>query len=147
MEATPPASGGAGNGRLHRFLIHNVLARREFGPADVILPVSAAILRDRRAYDHVLEDVSGPITDLVPWWWTADDEVAVEDDTADLYRYFDATAIAEFLFERLADAVEHDLSEELVFLTIFDRARPTRAATEVIENRAASRFVVVSRAP
>lgn len=130
-----------GNGRLHRFLIHNVLARREFGPTDVVLPVSAAILRDRRAYDRVLEEVSGPITDLVAWSWTHDHAVAVENDTADLYRYFDATAMTEFLFARLADSVEHDLSDELVFLTVFDRA--VAAAREVVDmpDRRLSLFV------
>jgi Fic family protein len=34
-----------GNGRLHRFLIHHVLAQKKFTPPGVILPVSAAILR------------------------------------------------------------------------------------------------------
>ena len=130
-----------GNGRLHRFLIHNVLARREFGPPDVLLPVSAAILRDRRAYDQVLEEVSGPITDLVTWSWTHDHTVAVENETVDLYRSFDATAMAEFLFARLADSVEHDLSDELVFLTVFDRA--VAAAREVVDmpDRRLSLFV------
>lgn len=130
-----------GNGRLHRFLIHNVLARRAFGPTDVIVPVSAAILRDRRAYDQVLESVSGPITDRVPWSWTDDASIVVTDETADLYRYFDATAMAEFLFGCLADAVEHDLSEELTFLTIHDRA--LTAAHDVVDmpDRRLSLFV------
>jgi hypothetical protein len=130
-----------GNGRIHRFLIHNVLARRGFGPTNVILPVSAAILRDRGRYDAVLEDVSGPITDFVPWTWTADEEIAVQADTIDLYRYFDATAMAEFVFERLADTVDHDLSEELAFLTVFDRA--LAAAREIVDmpDRRLSLFV------
>ena len=34
-----------GNGRIHRFLIHNILARRGFTPADVMAPVSATMLK------------------------------------------------------------------------------------------------------
>lgn len=120
-----------GNGRLHRFLIHNVLARRGYGPKDVILPVSAAILRDRLGYDKALEDASGPITRLVAWSWSDGDRLVVEGETADLYRYFDATAMVAFLFDRLADTVEHDLSEELVFLTVFDRA--LASAREIVD--------------
>jgi glutamyl/glutaminyl-tRNA synthetase len=33
-----------GNGRIHRFLIHNVLARRSFAPPGIMFPVSAAML-------------------------------------------------------------------------------------------------------
>ena len=47
-----------GNGRIHRFLVHHVLARRGYGLPGAVLPVSAAILRDRRGYDRVLAGFS-----------------------------------------------------------------------------------------
>ena len=47
-----------GNGRSHRFLIHNVLARRGFTPPDMIFPVSAVMLDDKDAYDRSLEAFS-----------------------------------------------------------------------------------------
>jgi Fic family protein len=31
-----------GNGRLHRFLIHAILAKQNFSPPDIVFPVSAA---------------------------------------------------------------------------------------------------------
>jgi len=37
-----------GNGRIHRFLIHHVLARRGFTPQGLLFPVSAVMLHDRR---------------------------------------------------------------------------------------------------
>jgi Fic family protein len=37
-----------GNGRIHRFLLHHVLARRRFGPEGIVLPVSAVILNRPR---------------------------------------------------------------------------------------------------
>ena len=33
-----------GNGRIHRYLIHHILAERGFNPPGVVFPVSAAIL-------------------------------------------------------------------------------------------------------
>ncbi|BBK44056.1 cell division protein Fic [Allostella vacuolata] len=111
-----------GNGRIHRFLMHHVLAKRNYSPRGVIFPVSAAILRDRRAYDEVLESFSRPLLDFAQWRWTVDREIEVTNDTGDLYRYFDATAFAEYLYDRVADTVHRDLKEELGFVAVFDRA-------------------------
>jgi len=44
-----------GNGRLHRYLIHHVLAERGFNPHGLAFPVSAVILRLIEDYRHVLE--------------------------------------------------------------------------------------------
>jgi hypothetical protein len=38
-----------GNGRIHRFLIHNVLARRGFTPEGIMFPVSASMLKNLAA--------------------------------------------------------------------------------------------------
>jgi len=130
-----------GNGRIHRFLMHHVLARRGFSPPGVIFPVSAAILRDRRSYDQVLETFSRPLFEFIRWRWTAAQEIVVENDTADLYRYFDATAFAEYLYDRVADTVRRDLKEELGFVAVFDRALD--AVREIVDmpDRRASLFV------
>jgi hypothetical protein len=50
-----------GNGRIHRFLIHNILAKRGFTPPGAIFPVSAAMLQDKEAYDAALENFSVPL--------------------------------------------------------------------------------------
>ena len=53
-----------GNGRVHRFLINDILRRDGFLPAPVILPVSAAISENamrRAAYDNALEHLSRPL--------------------------------------------------------------------------------------
>lgn len=130
-----------GNGRIHRFLMHHVLAKRGYSPAGVIFPISAAILRDRRSYDQVLEAFSKPISEFIAWHWTAQQEIAVTNDTGDLYRYFDATVFAEYLYDRVADTVRHDLKEELGFVAIFDRA--FASVREIIDmpDRRASLFV------
>ena len=111
-----------GNGRIHRFIVHHVLSRTGFSPDNLIFPVSAAIVRDQRSYDAVLESFSQPLLGAIDWAWTSDREIAVRNDTAPLYRYFDATLFAEYLYDRVVDTVRTDLREELGFLAVFDRA-------------------------
>ena len=47
-----------GNGRIHRYLIHHVLAERGFNPPGVVFPVSAAILERIDDYGQALESYS-----------------------------------------------------------------------------------------
>ena len=109
-----------GNGRIHRFLIHHVLSVEGFTPPAVLFPVSAAILRDRRGYDAALETFSEAILPCIDWHWTPAREIEVTNDTADLYRYFDATALAEFLCDKTAETVRRDLREEIGFVAMHD---------------------------
>ena len=111
-----------GNGRIHRFLIHHVLARTGYVPPDVVFPVSAAILRDRAGYDRVLESFSRPRLALAEWRWAPEGSLVVGNETANLYRYFDATPFAEYLHERVAEAVERDVKDEIDFIVAFNRA-------------------------
>ena len=120
-----------GNGRVHRWLIHHVLARRDFGPSGVILPVSSAILRDRRGYDEVLESFSHAIAPFVDWDLGSSRDLRVTNDTAYLYRTFDATRQVEYTFDRLRDAIDVDLAEELGFLDLFDRS--LRAVERIVD--------------
>lgn len=57
-----------GNGRVHRFLINDVLRRDGVIPDPVILPVSAVITDDeveRKGYDRVLDQLSKPLMQAV----------------------------------------------------------------------------------
>ncbi len=86
-----------GNGRIRRFLIHQVLSREGFTPPGLLFPVSAAISRDRKGYDAVLETFSKAIQAHVDWHWTADRNIAVDSETASLYGYYDATPLVRYL--------------------------------------------------
>lgn len=79
----------------------------------MIFPVSAAIVRDQRSYDAVLESFSQPLFSAIEWGWTSDREIAVRNDTAQLYRFFDAMPGTEYLYDRVVDTVRTDLREEL----------------------------------
>lgn len=129
-----------GNGRIHRFLIHNVLARKGFGPKNAIFPVSASIVRSERRYYALLDEFSLPRMPFIDWRFNDKHELEVANDTADLYRTFDATAFAEFLVERVKDTLEVDLNDELTFLRDFDRSLALMARVVDMPSDRASLF-------
>jgi len=110
-----------GNGRLHRWLIHHALATAGYNPAGVVFPISAAILRRIDEYRTVLESYSAAMLPLIEWRATPNNNVEVLNETADYYRYFDATAHAEFLYSCVEQTVEEDLPAEIRFLQAFDK--------------------------
>jgi hypothetical protein len=112
-----------GNGRLHRYLIHHILAGRGFHPAGVVFPVSAAILEDIHTYRTVLEDYSKRLLPVIEWDTTPDGNVEVRSDSSDFYRFFDATPQAEFLYACVRKTIEEDLPRETEFLRRYDRFR------------------------
>lgn len=110
-----------GNGRIHRWLVHHVLARARYNPPGLVFPVSTAIQRDLPGYRSVLESYSRPLLPYVEWRETDEHNVEVLNDTADFYRYFDATAHAEFLYACVRQTVDVDLPDEVRYLEAFDR--------------------------
>lgn len=112
-----------GNGRIHRYLIHHVLAQRGFNPAGIVFPVSSAILDRMDEYRTVLEDYSQRLLPVVEWQPTESGNVRVLNDTGDFYRFFDATPHAEFLYSCVKQTIEVDLPRETEFLARYDRFR------------------------
>ena len=112
-----------GNGRLHRYLIHDVLVRKGFVAVGTILPVSAVIVGNIPSYRRVLESFSLPRLDLIDWKPTSDHNVEVLNETIDLYRYFDATECSEFLYDCIRETVERTIPAELAYLERYDRLK------------------------
>jgi hypothetical protein len=111
-----------GNGRLHRCLIHHVLAERKFTPPGMIFPVSSVMLDRIDDYRTTLQSHSAPLMYFIEWKPTPDRNVEVTNETADLYRYFDCTDAAEFLYACVQRTVEHDLPREIDYLRRHDEA-------------------------
>lgn len=120
-----------GNGRLHRCLIHHVLAERQFAPPGMVFPVSSVMLDRIDEYKKVLQRHTGPLMEYIEWKSTADRNVEVLNDTADLYRYFDVTEAAEFLYACVQRTIEHDLPREIAYLLAHDAAR--KGIMELVE--------------
>ena len=112
-----------GNGRLHRYLVHHVLARHGFNPSGIFFPVSAAILDRIDEYRATLEDYAARLLPVVEWEPTETGNVRVLNDTADYYRFFDATPQTEFLYRCVEQTIERDLPEEAAFLESRDAFR------------------------
>lgn len=111
-----------GNGRVHRCLIHHVLAERKFTPSGMVFPISSVMLDRIEDYQDVLQSHSGPLMDFIEWRTTADRNIEVKNDTIDLYRYYDCTDAAEFLYGCVQRTVEEDLPREIVYLQQHDEA-------------------------
>jgi hypothetical protein len=112
-----------GNGRIHRFLIHNILATSKFTPSNFIFPISATMLRERRAYDAMLELFSRPLMPMIDYVLDSEGRMTVRNETARHYRYPDMTLIVEELFKMIQSTIETELVEELNYIQHYDSAR------------------------
>lgn len=110
-----------GNGRIHRWLIHHVLAHARYNPPGLVFPISAVILRNIEEYKSVLESFSRPLLPFIEWIPTPHHNVEVLNNTGDYYRYPDLTAHAEFLYQCVEQTVRIDLPYEVRFLAAYDK--------------------------
>lgn len=114
-----------GNGRIHRFLIHNILARSGFTPEGVMFPVSASMLKNPAGYTASLEAFSRHLMALVEYSLDEEGRMTVHNDTAAWYRYIDMTPQAEALFGFINRTIDTELARELAFLAHYDKAKRT----------------------
>jgi len=120
-----------GNGRIHRFLIHNILSRRGFTPAGVMFPISASMLKKPADYDASLEAFSRHLMALADYSLDEEGLMTVHNDTARWYRYIDMTSQAEALFRFIEQTIDMELTRELAFLVNYDKAK--RAIQEIVD--------------
>jgi Fic family protein len=120
-----------GNGRIHRFLIHNILFLRGAIPKGLMFPVSAAMLKNPELYDKSLEAFSKPLMRLVEYDLDDLGRMTVSEQTGRLYQYIDMTAQAEALYDFVKLSLEQELVEELNFLVNYDRTK--KAIQEIVD--------------
>ena len=114
---------GDGNGRLHRYLLHHILAQRRFGPEGVIFPVSAVMYKNAKQYDGMLESFSAKLIPKIQYKLNDIGEMTVQNSTADYYRYIDFTQIVEEFYQIVETTLQTELIPELDYLLAWDRAR------------------------
>jgi len=114
-----------GNGRIHRFLIHDILVRDGIVPNSTILPVSAQILANINQYDATLELLSKAIAQKVKYDISDSGEMTVHNapDIETLYRYPDLTNHTIFLAKAIQSTITKDIPEELLFLQCYDELK------------------------
>lgn len=112
-----------GNGRIHRFLIHNILALRKFTPEGLMFPVSAVMLKNMLDYDKSLEAFSNPLMQLAEYSLDDLGQMTVHNNLKPWYQYMDLTAQVEALYDFVNLTIEDELLSELEFLANYDLAR------------------------
>ncbi|MCX6075644.1 MAG: Fic family protein [Campylobacterales bacterium] len=120
-----------GNGRIHRYLIHHVLANRNFYPKGMIFPISNVILDEIETYRDILVSHTEPLMSLIEWEATDTGNVKILNDTDNLYRFFDCTLSCEFIYGCVEKTIKETLPDELKYLSSFDKAY--EAINEIIE--------------
>jgi len=109
-----------GNGRLHRYIIHHILSQTGYTEQGIIFPISASILTHIKDYAKTLESYSNLILNFIEWKASENNNVEIFNDTIDYYRYFDATAQAEFLFYCVNDTLVNIIPDEVEYLKKYD---------------------------
>src|SRR5208337_210912 len=107
----------------------------------MVFPVSPVMLDRIDIYRETLRAHSGPLMDYIDWRPTPERNVEVQNDTADLYRYFDCTGAAEFLYGCVAQAVGRDLPREIDFLRRNDEAMRRVMNTVEMPDRIAENLI------
>lgn len=122
-----------GNGRLHRFLIHDVLTHDEKVPKGLIIPVSAHMLNNIKEYDAILEKYSKPLMRRVRFSTSGIGEVEIlnPEEVEGYFRYPDLTEECLYLVQTLHDTIQEDMPEELTFVQRFDEAK--RAVQQIVD--------------
>ncbi len=142
MNKDEPERKHGGNAHsVNRFLIHRILAHSGFTPEGLLFPVSAVMLRNIAGYDEVLRSYSSSILPFIDYSLDGDGRMSVHNETAHLYRYWDATNFAEYLYGCVDETIKRDLKEELGFLQSFDEALRRTAEIVDMPNRRASLLV------
>ena len=116
---------------IHRFLIHNILARRGFTPEGIMFPVSAAMLKNNIDYDASLEAFSASLIPLIEYSLNDVGTMEVHNETAVWYKYIDLTSQAEALYTFIEQAIDVELTEELTILINYDKTKT--AIQEIID--------------
>ena len=145
-----------GNGRIHRFLINDILRRDGQTSEPVILPISGAIIQDgasRKAYSDVLDGVSKAVMKSLDGQYGFGNTTQYEDGIKSnlvlqntqlaepLWRYMDLTPHALYLAKLIKKVIEEDIIQESAFLGHYDNIR--QAVKNVIEmsNHDADRII------
>ena len=128
-----------GNGRVHRFLVNDVLRRDGVVKDPMILPISSLITSDsaqRRAYDRILDTISRPLMGILAGTYEFAAVPATYPDgirsnfvfkgasnARPVWRYLDLTRHVVYLADVLVRTVREDMREESRYLQRYAQAR------------------------
>lgn len=135
-----------GNGRIHRFLMNDMLRRDGVLPTSMILPISQVIndtAKDRKAYDQILDSVSKPLMAQLKGQYAFGEMTTYADGIRSnlnlddshqaypIWRYLDLTPHIGYMADILRRVIKEDLTEQSRYLLNHDKARV--AIKDVVE--------------
>ena len=122
-----------GNGRLHRFLIHDILVHDGIVPHGLIIPVSAHMLNHIKDYDNILESYSKPLMQRIKYNKKKNGEIEVinKNEVEDYFRYPDLTGHCIYLAETIHATLKEDMPNELVFIQRYDEVK--KAIQQIVD--------------
>lgn len=114
-----------GNGRLHRFLIHDILVQDGLVPQGQIIPVSGRMLNHLHEYDQILERYSRPLMRRIRYEKKENGEIMVMNarEVEGYFRYPDLTDQCVYLMRTIHATLEEDMPEELLFIQRYDEVK------------------------
>lgn len=114
-----------GNGRIHRFLIHDILTRTELVKKGMIIPVSAHMLNHIHDYDLILERYSRPLMKRITFVENNDQSVTITNpgDVEGYFRYPDLTEQCLYLALTIKATISEDIFQEMEFLVKYDEVK------------------------
>ncbi len=114
-----------GNGRLHRFLIHDSFVRDKLIPNGFVIPVSVNMLNNRLDYDTALESFSKPILPFIKYSKNEAGELTVLNplEIESYYAYPDLTIQSVYLARTVQKCVIEDMPTELDFIQLYDELK------------------------
>ncbi len=114
-----------GNGRLHRFLIHDIMVSDGMVPHGLIIPVSAHMLNHIGEYDQILETYSKPLMQFIKYEKKETEEIIVTnlDEAETYFRYPDLTDHCIYLARTIHATLKEDMPEELIFIQRYDEVK------------------------
>lgn len=111
-----------GNGRLSRFLFHQLLCKTGGLVNGLVLPVSTVMHQNESDYLDALKSFSEGTAQFWNIEWMGDVELDFDfRGHSAIYRYWDATQCCEFMALCAETAIEKHLKEETVFLNRYDQ--------------------------
>lgn len=103
-----------GNGRTHRFLLHLFLRWLGFAPK-IFFPISAVSARHQGEYLDCLENFSRGSLAATRYIFESEDRMVVRNDTAHVFSFFDATPMAEYLYDCIDTTLQVDLPDHIEY--------------------------------
>lgn len=132
-----------GNGRLHRFLIHDMLTRDQLVQPGMIIPVSAHMVNHINEYDKALEAYSSPLMMRINYEMKEDNSLVVTNPSAveNYFRYPDLTEQVIYLANTIKGTITEDIYLEMEFLLKYEEVKSAIQAIVDMPDRNIDRLI------